>query len=194
MKTVTLGTPTITVSSSGLITAKVTHSSAGYVASGTKTKTLQLSSSQDSDFIASNIKSGVNIFGITGTMKGETNIKIYRAWDNSDISLNSNGTIMTISLPETCKQLVGIAGLLENDLGNEYIVAYPNYSSDVGFFQEISFYISTRTNEFRSNAGYFTISGNIINIELSELGSAVSEIVCENGLGINRNALDIAYI
>ena len=70
MKTVTLGTPTITVSSSGLITAKVTHSSAGYVASGTKTKTLRLSSSQDSDFIASNIKSGVNIFGITGTLSG----------------------------------------------------------------------------------------------------------------------------
>ena len=70
MKTVTLGTPTVTVSSSGLITAKVTHSSAGYVASGTKTKTLRLSSSQDSDFIASNIKSGVNIFGITGTLSG----------------------------------------------------------------------------------------------------------------------------
>ena len=188
MKTVTLGIPTITVSSSGLITAKVTHSSAGYVASGTKTKTLRLSSSQDSDFIASNIKSGVNIFGITGTMKGETNIKIYRAWDNSDISLNSNGTVMTISLPETCKQLIGISGLLENDLGNEYIVAYSSGDNNIGF------YISTGTNKFRYNAGYFTISGNIIDIELSELGSKVSEIVCENGLGINRNALDIAYI
>lgn len=194
MKTVTLGTPTITVSSSGLITAKVTHSSAGYVASGTKTKTLRLSSSQDSDFIASNIKSGVNIFGITGTMKGETNIKIYRAWDDSDISLNSNGTIMTISLPETCKQLIGISGLLENDLGNEYVVAYPNGNNDAGFLQEIGFYVSTGTNKIRYDAGYFTISGNIIDIELSELGSKVSEIVCENGLGINRNALDIAYI
>lgn len=68
ISTATQATPSISVSSSGLITAQTTQS-AGYVSSGTKSATLQLSSSQDSDFIASNIKNGVTIFGITGTME-----------------------------------------------------------------------------------------------------------------------------
>lgn len=51
-------TPVITVSSSGLITATA----------GTKSATKQLSVSDDSDFKAANIKSGVNIFGIAGTL------------------------------------------------------------------------------------------------------------------------------
>lgn len=53
-------TPSISVSSSGVITASANGKSA--------TKTL--SSSDDSDFIASNIKSGVNIFGVTGSLSG----------------------------------------------------------------------------------------------------------------------------
>lgn len=66
--TATQATPSVSVSSSGLITASCTQSS-GYISGSTKSATLQLSSSQDSDFIASNIKSGVTIFGITGTME-----------------------------------------------------------------------------------------------------------------------------
>lgn len=66
--TATQATPSISVSSSGLITASCTQSS-GYISGSTKSATLQLSSSQDSDFIASNIRSGVTIFGITGTME-----------------------------------------------------------------------------------------------------------------------------
>lgn len=50
--------PTISVNSSGLITATA----------GKKSVTKQLSSSDDADFIAKNIKSGVNIFGVDGTM------------------------------------------------------------------------------------------------------------------------------
>ena len=71
VSTATQATPSISVSSSGLITASATQS-AGYVSSGTKSGTKQLSSSDDADFIPSNIKSGVSIFGVTGTFVGES--------------------------------------------------------------------------------------------------------------------------
>ena len=64
---VTQATPGISVSSSGLITASVTQSG-GIVTAGTKSATKQLSSSDDADFIAENIKKGYTIFGVTGTL------------------------------------------------------------------------------------------------------------------------------
>ena len=64
---VTQATPGISVSSSGLITASVTQSG-GIVTDGTKSATKQLSSSDDADFIAENIKKGYTIFGVTGTL------------------------------------------------------------------------------------------------------------------------------
>lgn len=93
----TQATPSITVSSGGLITASATQS-AGYVASGTKSATKQLTTQAgktvtpgrtqrtavasgryttgtvyvagDSDLVAANIKKGVNIFGVAGTYEG----------------------------------------------------------------------------------------------------------------------------
>lgn len=101
MPTATQATPSITVSSGGLITAKATQS-AGYVASGTKQSTKQLTtqaaktitpstSSQtavasgryttgavtvagDANLKAENIKSGVSIFGVTGTASGSEDL------------------------------------------------------------------------------------------------------------------------
>lgn len=95
MPTVTQPTPAITVSSSGLITAKGTQSTSGYVASGTKTATKQLTTQSgktitpgtsqqtavasgrytsgnvlvagSANLKAENIKSGVKIFNVTGT-------------------------------------------------------------------------------------------------------------------------------
>jgi hypothetical protein len=69
MTTVEKPSPTITVDSTGLVSANYTMSS-GYVASGTASNTHYLSSSDDSDFVASNIKSGVSIFGVTGSYSG----------------------------------------------------------------------------------------------------------------------------
>lgn len=93
--TATQATPSISVSSSGLITASATQT-AGYVASGTKSATKQLTTKGattwtpkttnqtiasgtyltgvqtikgDSNLVASNIKSGVSIFGVAGTLK-----------------------------------------------------------------------------------------------------------------------------
>ena len=96
INTVTQATPSISISDSGLITASSTQS-AGYVTSGTKNSTKQLTtkstatitpstSSQtiasgtyltgtqtikgDSNLIAGNIKNGTSIFGVTGTYVG----------------------------------------------------------------------------------------------------------------------------
>lgn len=96
VSTATQATPSITVNSSGLITASATQS-AGYVSSGTKSATKQLTTKAaatitpgtanqtiaantyltgaqtikgDANLIASNIKSGVSIFGVTGTASG----------------------------------------------------------------------------------------------------------------------------
>lgn len=68
--TAPLTSPTISVDANGKITATVTQS-AGTTSGGTKTSTVQLSSDYDSDFTASNIKSGVSIFGVTGTYEGD---------------------------------------------------------------------------------------------------------------------------
>lgn len=93
--TATQATPSISVSSAGLITASATQT-AGYVAAGTKSATSQLSTQAaatitpgtssktavaagkyttgavtvagSSNLVAGNIKSGVNIFGVTGTL------------------------------------------------------------------------------------------------------------------------------
>ena len=96
MPTATQATPTISVDSAGKITASTTQT-AGYVAAGTKTATQQLTVqgaqtitpgtsnktiasgtyltgaqtiAGDADLVADNIKSGVNIFGVTGTYVG----------------------------------------------------------------------------------------------------------------------------
>lgn len=94
--TTTQATPTIEVDSNGLITASATQEE-GYVSSGNKSSTKQLLSKGaktytpstndqtiakdtyltgtqtikgDSNLVASNIKSGVSIFGVNGTYKG----------------------------------------------------------------------------------------------------------------------------
>lgn len=97
MSTITLPSPGITVSNSGLITASY-NQDAGYSAGGSKSATKQLTTQAgttitpgtsqktavasgryttgnvyvagDSDLKASNIKDGVTIFGVTGTLEG----------------------------------------------------------------------------------------------------------------------------
>lgn len=99
MPIATQATPSITVNSSGLITATATQA-AGYVAAGTKSATKQLAfqaaktitpkaTSQiavssgyytggnitvagDSNLVAGNIKSGVSIFGVAGSYEGSS--------------------------------------------------------------------------------------------------------------------------
>ena len=124
--TVTQATPTISVNSSGLITASSTQS-AGYVTSGTKSATKQLTTqggttitpgtaqktavasgryttgpvyvAGSSDLTAKNIKYGVNIFGVTGTYTGPS---IYTNLGVNSIEVTSASKI-TITLPASLK-------------------------------------------------------------------------------------------
>lgn len=66
--TVQQATPTITVNADGTVTAQATQA-AGYVAAGTRSATHKLSSSDDTDLTPENIKDGVSIFGVAGTLE-----------------------------------------------------------------------------------------------------------------------------
>lgn len=113
VSTATQATPNISVNSSGLITASVTQS-AGYVSSGTKSSTKQLTTKSaatitprtsdqtiasgtyltgtqtikgDANLVAGNIKSGTSIFGVTGSYSGSTpNLQ------SKSVTYTSNGT------------------------------------------------------------------------------------------------------
>lgn len=68
MATITQNAPTIQVDdSTGKITASCSQSTSGYMSAGTKSTSQQITSN---NLIASNIKSGVKIFGVTGTYSG----------------------------------------------------------------------------------------------------------------------------
>lgn len=114
MPTATQATPSITISSDGKITASATQS-AGYVAAGTKSATKQLTTQAaktvtpttsnqtavasgryttgavtvngDANLVAGNIKSGISIFGVTGSYEGSSpNLQ------SKSVTYTSNGT------------------------------------------------------------------------------------------------------
>lgn len=85
-------TPSISVSSAGLITATA-NQVAGIVTEGRKTATLQLSSSMDPDFVAANIKEGSNIFGVSGSAP---NLVMEALDRTSNIELTSTGNYSDI--------------------------------------------------------------------------------------------------
>lgn len=129
----TLGTPTISVNSStGVITANSTVSSSGYISSsstksgtlsqttqaaqtitpGTSNKTISsgvfLTGTQtikgDKNLVASNIKSGVSIFGVSGTYGGSSGYKV----------VTSTVTTTSISSGEPAIQLPSGVSNIEN--------------------------------------------------------------------------------
>ena len=166
MATRTLATPTISVSSSGTITASVNQASAGYVASGSKSATLKLSSAQDSDFVAANIKKGVNIFGVTGvleTAKSPIRDRLYE----EEFGILSDG--IRLNLTEPCETLLSIFGSIKGD-SREWVVGYPNTSRRAGSENEA---VSV-SDSGSSSAGEVSISGNSITLGLSRIADDIS--------------------
>lgn len=133
VSTATQATPSITVDSNGLITASATQNS-GYVSAGTKSGTMQLTtkaattitpgtSSQtavaknvyttgnitvagDSNLKAANIKSGVSIFGVSGTAGGG---EIKEGTIRNFSSITYNGTAcICMTFPVTKDKITGI--------------------------------------------------------------------------------------
>lgn len=68
--TVQQATPTISVNADGTVTARAAQA-AGYVASGTRSATHKLSAADDTDLKPENIKDGVSIFGVQGTLEAD---------------------------------------------------------------------------------------------------------------------------
>lgn len=131
MPSPTLPSPSISVNSSGIITATENLSSSGYYNSASKSNTLKLSSSHDSNFVASNIKKGTTIFGVNGTLdSGE----ILFTWTNpSERTVILSGDTLKLVLwnkqydNRPIKKLCSLTACLKDD--RDFIISYPALSS-----------------------------------------------------------------
>lgn len=201
--TATQATPSISVSSSGLITASATQS-AGYVSSGTKSATKQLTtkgtadytpstSNQtipsgtyltgtqtilgDSNLVASNIKSGVSIFGVSGSYSGDGNYGCVGAVIDVSTGLYSSTGSISVNLPLGGDNLIGIVltttnnegynSILSND--NEYLLALAYYFGNT--YYSITFYPGSSSFGFHGNVETrdetmfsVNVSGSIVSI------------------------------
>lgn len=174
--------PEISVSSSGLITATA----------GTKSATKQLSSSMDSDFVASNIKTGTTIFGLTGALAQivSENIRVTPDYFGTakvvldfdpDINFYEAAATLTITTSKPIRKLHGISLSLYKDTADDTCDVYWCISSNV-FGDSISmngvgYLYNNDVYERNENSGVIetdsaasddeiTISGNTVTITL----------------------------
>ena len=197
----TVNTPNISVNSAGKITASTSYTS-GIIDSSTKSNTYQLSTQSgatitpgttqktavasgryttgavyvagDSDLIASNIKSGVNIFGVNGSYTGEDwfifsinpqhteYFSIYRKTMTLDLSFGG----YTIN-KDNIKLIVGSFAEKSNQSDNLIYCFFsynPNFPDAGGFS-----YIDDST-QFLSNMGFtdYTVSSNAITLTTAD--------------------------
>lgn len=155
MPNISLNDPSIGIDINGLITASVTQSQSGYLQSDTKTRTYQLSTAPaatitpgtssktvvtrakyttgditvagSANLVASNIKSGVNIFGVTGNLSSDT--VVY--WEPGTVTINGyNGYIdITFSGVSELKAALGFMVYCNGgtDFGISYIIGTGQY-------------------------------------------------------------------
>lgn len=166
MATRTLPSPTISVNSSGTITANVNLSNAGYYATGSKSTTLKLSSAHDSDFVAGNIKKGVTIFGVTGTLETGT-AAIKETVREENIFVSSSYFVLQLSKP--CKELLAISGKIRGDSGDDWILGYPDGNAS---WDEI--YWSNEDGTPKGSDDTCSISGNEIRINVGSICDDIS--------------------
>ena len=155
MATTTQATPSISVSSSGLITASSTQT-AGYVSAGTKSSTKQLTtkgattytpntSNQtissgtyltgtqtikgDSNLVASNIKKNVSIFGVTGTLEEGTTEDLTSEFNQYETYLGTQETTIDNIITALQGKTSGGGGSGVNP--NEFLASFLNDTLEV---------------------------------------------------------------
>lgn len=193
--TATQATPSISVSTSGLITASATQG-AGYVSAGTKSATKQLTtqaakiitpgaSSQtavasgryttgavtvagDSDLTPENIKSGVDIFGVTGTFEGEDPIQKIFDEGTSVPASNSTYTISGLSSGDTVLFAIITSALL-SESSEEHLLRYKMDKND-GTDKNVI--IGCPPDPWDNEVGYLIISQNSAATSLTLIGSS----------------------
>lgn len=185
MPTVTQATPSISVSSAGKITASSTQSG-GYVASGTKSATKQLTTKAattwtpttsnqtissgtyltgtqtikgDSNLKAANIKSGTSIFGVTGTYKSSLytqKVSPYYVYTDALAIRRSD-----LTYGDRGFAYVSIGGILSSSSWNQYLL------NGWGKNGETATFITTTMPTTVSTGGYFyeTTSYNVNGVD-----------------------------
>ena len=199
MPNVLVNDPSISVNENGLITAQANVSGNGYVTAGAKTKTLQLSSAYDPQFIAANIKNGINIFGVTGTYEGGK--PVYIEANEGDVPdllyVDRNGDYYEVTLTVDIKTLYGLSLSIESrDAGLELYAAYPYYKRGDGTSGNYNAAFFGADNNYDENIGpyncYVEAIGNTIRVssDYAGFGSAIEDI---NGYGDIRITLGMYY-
>ena len=177
--TATQATPSISVSSSGLITASSTQD-AGYVTSGTKSATKQLTTkaattytpgtssqtiasgtyltgtqtiSGDSNLVASNIKSGVSIFGVAGTYTGSSSGSSMAMKTGTTTSATISTGLSSISALVIYKSSFSATGLIQG-VYNGSTLYYTYCSSYSYYFKTVTTDTSTASS---TSGGTFTL-------------------------------------
>lgn len=139
---VAIATPSISVSSSGLITATSTQG-AGFVAAGSQSATQQLSTKAaqtytpgttnqtiasgryltgtqtilgDSNLVSSNIKKGVSIFGKAGTYEGAGAVLEYLSSSNASMRLTSSRVTIYLDMAQNIGTLLNISLMLKGSI------------------------------------------------------------------------------
>lgn len=182
MPDVSVSTPSISVNGNGLITARGNVSGSGYVTSGAKTKTLQLSSAHDPQFIASNIKKGINIFGVTGTYTGGQPSYIdAEELDVPDLLyIQRNGDYFELTVTVDIKTLYGFSVRIHSrDAGVTICAAYPHYEENHPLMGNVNALVFHDNNgKADDTQGMLTVNGNTIRVESSSgtFGRALQDL------------------
>lgn len=177
----TLPSPSISVNSSGIITATENLSSSGYYNSASKSNTLKLSSSHDSNFVASNIKKGTTIFGVNGTLDSR---EILFTWTNpSKRTVILSGDTLKLVLwnqydNRPIKKLCSLTACLKDD--RAFIISYPPLSQNEN---EVELCIASKYQWIKNTSAPFTLHSGTgkddayIIIDLESINSDIASYI-----------------